>query len=57
MDDDVECLDVGMCVFFWKFFINKKYFVGNSHRESLKNLSGLKIMKTKKCYINFRAVA
>lgn len=33
-----------MCVFFQKIFISMKYFIGKSHKKSLKKLDGLKMM-------------
>lgn len=32
-DDDVQYLDTGMCVFFWKLFISMKYFVDSRHKK------------------------
>ena len=45
MNDDEERLDVGMFVFLWRLFVRVTYFVGNSHKESLKKLDGLKMIE------------
>lgn len=45
MNDDEEPLDVGMFVFLWRLFVSVTYFVGNSHKESLKKLDGLKTIE------------